>query len=330
MKRPHAGGDRPEATVLPMHLWRHGEPAPANWQRCVVTIGVFDGVHLGHRRIIDSTVARAREAGLPAVAITFDPHPAVVVRPDAAPPMLSTIGQRARLLGERGIDVVYVLGFTRELSQLEPEQFAQLVLADTLHAAAVVVGADFRFGHKAAGDVVMLGDLGRRLGFDVESVALVGPHEAGRWSSTWVRQRLAAGDVEGAAGALGRPYRLAGVVVRGDGRGRGLGYPTANIEVTASAAVPADGVYAGRLHGGGAPEAGWPAAVSIGTNPTFDGTQRRVEAHVLGRDDLELYGAQVELDVIARLRGMERFDGVEALVEQMGRDVDQARQVLGA
>lgn len=304
---------------------------PADWPRSVVTIGVFDGVHAGHRAII----AAAREAAgaaagpdaLPVVAITFDPHPMAVVRPDAQPAMISTIDQRVALLTQAGCDAVLVLPFTKEVSQLSPEEFATTVLAGRLHARTVVVGANFRFGHRASGSVETLHDLGRQLGFDVIGLALVG-HDTVSWSSTYVRRCISEGDVAAATRALGRPHRVEGLVVHGDHRGRELGFPTANLAPTENAAVPADGVYAGWLvRNPNADEARLPAAISIGTNPTFDGVGQRIEAYALDRDDLDLYDEYVAFEFVERLRPTLRFDGIEPLIAQMTIDVQQAREL---
>jgi riboflavin kinase / FMN adenylyltransferase len=222
---------------------------------------------------------------------------------------------------------VLVIPFDRDIAAWSPEQFIDRVLVDTLHARAVVVGANFRFGKRAAGDVALLRESGARHGFDVEGVALDGGPQV--WSSTYVRQCLSSGDVSGAAEALGRPFSVRGVVVKGDRRGRELGYPTANVPTPVDVAAPADGVYAGWLTRRDTGER-YPAAISVGTNPTFDGErERRVESYVLDRDDLELYGVEVEVEFVERLRGMVRFEGVEALVETMHDDVRRARTLLG-
>jgi riboflavin kinase / FMN adenylyltransferase len=293
--------------------------------RAVVTIGNFDGVHRGHRHVVNRIVERARERLADAVVVTFDPHPMTVVRPEAAPLALSTLDHRLSLLAEAGVDGVLVLPFTRELSQLSPEEFVRRVLVDGLRAAEVHVGENFRFGHRAAGDVDALKELGSAYGFDVGPIALVGNSNV--WSSTYIRGRLTEGDVEAAAAALGRPHRVEGPVVVGDRRGRDLGYPTANVEVDERTAVPKDGVYAGWL----VQSSGecLPAAISIGTNPTFGGIRRRVEAYVLDREDLELYGEHVALDFAQRLRDTLKFDGVEPLLEQMADDVRRSREITG-
>jgi riboflavin kinase/FMN adenylyltransferase len=316
----------------------------------VVTIGVFDGVHRGHRVGLARTVELARERGAAATVVTFEPHPLSVVRPEVVPPRLSTLRHRLELLAEMGIDAVLVLPFTAEVAGWSPQEFVERVLVDALGAVGVVVGEDFRFGHKAAGDLSRLERLGADRGFAVHGVPIEGDVE--RWSSTRARELVAAGDVAGAAAVLGRLHRVEGEVVHGDHRGRAIGYPTANLAPpppgsrgspddpgdpgepggTASQplAVPADGIYAGWLvrHLGGPEQVRLPAAISVGTNPTFDGVDRRVEAHVLDRDDLELYGEQVAVEFTERLRETVRFDSVDDLVRQMDLDVARARGLL--
>jgi riboflavin kinase / FMN adenylyltransferase len=312
-----------------MQRWQGVADVPDDWGRSVVTIGVFDGVHRGHQRDVHRAAGLAAELALPVVVVTFDPHPDEVVRPGSHPPFLSTVRRRGELLAGLGVDAVCVLPFTLGFSRLGPDEFVQAVLVDRLHAARVVVGEDFRFGHRAAGDVALLAELGQKYDFAAEGVPLLA--DAGETiSSTGIRDRLAAGDVAGAARDLGRPHRVEGVVVRGHRRGRALGFPTANLETLPHTAIPADGVYAGwlaSLDTSGREEQRWPAAISIGTNPTFDGQQRTVEAYALDTDDLDLYGAHVAVDFAARLRGTVRFDSVPELVAQMHRDVDAARQI---
>jgi len=308
-------------------VWRAIEEVPAELGRTVVTVGNFDGVHLGHQHVIRRACEVAAERQVDTVvAVTFDPHPFAVLRPEHAPLILTSISDRIELLGAAGANAVLVLPFDRDVAGWSPEEFIDRVLVGALHAAAVVVGANFRFGNKAAGDVSLLEEAGRSGDFTVVGVALDGGPQV--WSSTYVRTCLAAGDVEGAAEALGRPLSVRGVVVEGDHRGRELGFPTANLPTSEMAAVPADGVYAGRLRRLDTGEV-FPAAVSVGTNPTFDGTrERRVESYALDRTDLELYGVEVEVAFVARLRGMERFAGVDELIEQMGRDVQRTRELV--
>ncbi|PVZ14421.1 bifunctional riboflavin kinase/FAD synthetase [Actinomycetospora cinnamomea] len=314
-----------------MQRWRGLDGVPSGWGRCVVTIGVFDGVHRGHQQLIRRAVEYGRELGLPTVLITFDPHPASVLRPGTHPARLTSLTRRAELVAELGIDAFWVLPFTTDLARVAPDEFVHELLVDRLHAAMVVVGRNFTFGHRAAGDVAELERLGQRFGFAAEGVDLVtepfGAATAGStvtFSSTYVRACISAGDVRAAAEALGRPHRLEGVVVRGDQRGRELGYPTANVDCGEHAAIPADGVYACWFHHRGQ---ACPAAVSVGTNPTFSGRVRTVEAFVLDADE-DLYGARVAVDFVERLRGMDRFDSVDELIEQMDRDVERTREVL--
>jgi riboflavin kinase / FMN adenylyltransferase len=298
---------------------------PAGLDGSVVTVGMFDGVHWGHRTLLDRVAAEAARRGVPAVAVTFDRHPLAVLRPGSEPPLLTTLDRKVELLSQAGMALVLVLEFTGELSHLGAEDFATQVLFDGLAARAVVVGENFRFGHKAAGDPALLTDLGRPRGIEVVAVPLHA--EDGQVvSSTRVRAELAAGDVEAAAASLGRLYAVEGEVVAGDRRGGPLlGIPTANLAPARGIAIPADGVYAGHLTDG-ADGIARPAAVSVGTNPQF-GTDRRVEAHVLDFDG-DLYGRRVAVDFAHRLRGQAVFDGPEELAAQMRADIAQARRLL--
>lgn len=309
-----------------MTVWRSWADVPDGLEPTVAVIGNFDGVHLGHQHVVRRALEVAAELGVDrVVVVTFDPHPIAVLRPDHAPVTLTTVDERLRLLGGLGIDAALVVPFNRDVAAWTPTEFVDRILVDALHVRGVVVGANFRFGNRAAGDVATLVELGRERGFVAEGIALDGGPQV--WSSTYVRHCLAAGDVEGAAEALGRPVSVRGVVTQGDQRGRELGYPTANVP-TRGGAAPADGVYAGRLLRLDTGEE-LPAAISVGTNPTFEGERyRRVEAYVLDRDDLELYGIEVVVTFVAHLRGMTRFDGVDALLEQMAADVERTREVL--
>ena len=313
--------------TLPAVLrWTGLGEVPAGFGPSVVTVGVFDGVHHGHARLVRRAVADAESLGATPVVVTFDPNPLVVLRPDLAPAELASLERRLELFAGLGARATLVLPFTRDLASESPEQFVDRVLVGALRARAVVVGENFRFGHRAAGDVALLRGMGAERGFEVDGLALAG--EGGvTWSSTWIRQRIAAGEVEAAAGALGRPHRVEGVVVPGDRRGAAIGYPTANLATVPRAAVPADGVYAGWLVTG---RERLPAAISVGTNPTFDGVGRRVEAYALDRDDLRLYGRPAAVEFAARLRDMLRFDTVETLVAQMDRDVERTRALVSA
>lgn len=307
-----------------MRVWRSVDEVPADLGRTVVVIGNFDGVHLGHQHVLATAREHADAEGLRVVAVTFDPHPMAVLRPDHAPIMLSDPESRSRLLEEAGADDVYVIRFSREIASWTPEEFIERILVDALHARHVVVGANFRFGSRAAGDLDTLRRAGQEGDFDVHGITLDGGPQV--WSSTYVRTCLAGGDVEGAAEALGHPYAVTGEVIKGDRRGRELGFPTANVAVL-GVAVPADGVYAGWLRTDGT---SLPAAISVGTNPTFDGVRdRRVEAYVLDRSDLDLYGRTVEVAFVARIRGMVRFDSVDELIAAMHVDVSRVRGLLG-
>jgi len=306
-----------------MERWRGIDRIPTKWGRCVVTIGVFDGVHRGHHKIIGRSVEKARELGVPSVLLTFDPHPIEVIRPGSHPPLLTGQRYKADLVEALGVDVFCVLPFTLDFMRLTAQEFVHSVLVEKLHASAVVVGENFRYGRGGKGTVAALTEDGRRFGFTVEGFPLQGTPDM-TWSSTYARSCVAAGDVVSAAEALGREHRVDGVVVRGDQRGRAIGYPTANLEPLPWSAVPADGIYAGRLVRG---KELLPAAISIGTNPTFAGNERRVEAYVLDFDD-DLYGEHVGLAFTARLRDTLRFDGVEPLVAQMALDVERTRALV--
>jgi riboflavin kinase/FMN adenylyltransferase len=310
-----------------VYRWYGLGDVPPDWAGCVATIGVFDGVHRGHQRVVERAVQIGRERDLPVVVVTFDPHPDEVVRPGSHPLHLITGRRQAELLFGLGATAVCVLPFNLEFSRLSPDEFVRVVLSERLHASAVVVGEEFRFGHKAVGDVALLAQLGEKYDFTAEGVPLL-VADGVTISSTYIRECLAAGDVTAAAAALGRPHRVEGVVVRGHMRGRGLGFPTANVEPLPYTAIPADGVYAGWLASldlDGTQASRWPAAISVGTNPTFGGGERSVEAYALDRDDLDLYGVHAAIDFAARLRGNDRFETVDALVTQMHADVDAAR-----
>lgn len=308
-----------------MQRWRGFDSVPSGWGRSVVTIGVFDGVHRGHQAIIGHAVKRAHDLGLQSVVMTFDPHPAEVVRPGSHPAVLTEPGRKAELIEALGVDALCVVPFTPAFSQLSPNEFVHDVLVRSLHTAAVVVGDNFRFGHRAAGDVGLLESLGRTFGFTVEDAPLVS-EDGLVFSSTYIRSCVDAGDVRAASAALGRPHRLSGVVVRGDQRGRELGFPTANLMADRYAAVPADGIYAAWFTAGDGVRRA--ASVSIGTNPTFSGTERRVEAYVLDFDG-DLYGERVSLDFIGHLREQRTYDAIEPLIAQIRADVEETRMLLG-
>jgi riboflavin kinase/FMN adenylyltransferase len=314
--------------------WRGLEATPGDLGRTVVTIGMYDGVHRGHQKLIGAAVARARAMRRPALLLTFDPHPAEVIRPGSHPAILTSMDRKAELVAELGVDAMCVLPFTQEFMRLPPETFTHTVLVEHLHAAQVVVGDNFTYGHKAAGTVATLTQEGRRFGFAVEDVPLAeDTSDDGEVtiSSTYIRACVAAGDMESAARALGRAHRVDGVVVRGDRRGRALGYPTANVETPPFTAIPADGVYAGHLvlrDPSGVAAGRHPAAISVGTNPTFQGSRRTVEAFLLDFEG-DLYGEHVGIEFAARLRPMAAFPGVEELLAAMARDVEETRALLG-
>ena len=309
-----------------MRIWLSIEDVPADLGRTVVTNGNFDGVHRGHLRVLAEARRVAGDDGH-VVAVTFDPHPMAVLRPEHAPTMLSDIATRADLLADAGADDVLVLPFSRDVAAWTPGEFIDRVVVSALHAEAVVVGANFRFGNRAAGDCNTLREAGVDQGFVCVPVELDGGPQV--WSSTYVRTCLLEGDVAGAAEALGRPFTVRGVVARGDQRGRELGFPTANVPTPVHVAAPHDGVYAGWLKRLDTGEI-YPAAISVGTNPTFDGVrERRVESYVLDRTDLDLYDVEVEVSFVERLRGMVKFDSVDDLVKTMNDDVDRARAILG-
>ncbi|HEY3534044.1 MAG TPA: bifunctional riboflavin kinase/FAD synthetase [Pedococcus sp.] len=317
-----------------MHRWTDLAHTPQGLRPCVATFGNFDGVHRGHRAVLLRLVAEAAERGLPAVAVTFEPHPAAIFHPDS----LELIGPgelRDDQLATTGIDGLLVLEFSREFAQQTAEEFIERTFVEALGVQALVVGEDARgFGRDYTGDVDTLRELGRRHGFDVVVLEDLGDADNPRFSSSMVRRRLDAGDVAAAAAVLGRPHRMTGTVVHGAHRGRELGYPTANLSSDSLGLVPADGVYAGWLtrmdKAADDPERTLPAAISVGTNPTFDGTVRTVEAYVLDRDDLELYDERVAVEFVERIRPTERFDSVEDLLVAMAGDVEKCRQVLAS
>ncbi|MFF1839728.1 bifunctional riboflavin kinase/FAD synthetase [Streptomyces sp. NPDC058231] len=313
-----------------MQRWRGLEDIPQDWGRSVVTIGSYDGVHRGHQLIIGRAVERARELGVPSVVVTFDPHPSEVVRPGSHPPLLAPHHRRADLMAELGVDALLILPFTTEFSKLAPADFIVKVLVDKLHAQLVIEGPNFRFGHKAAGNVGLLAELGATYDYRVEVIDLHVSGEAGGgepFSSTLTRRLVAEGDVAGAAEILGRPHRVEGIVVRGAQRGRELGFPTANVETLPHTAIPADGVYAGWLN---VDDEAMPAAISVGTNPQFDGTERTVEAYAIDRVGLDLYGLHVSVDFLAYVRGMLKFDTIDDLLVAMAADVKRSGELVAA
>lgn len=313
-----------------MHIWNSLDEVPAGFGPSVVTLGNFDGLHLGHREVLAQVCAEAATRGAQAVALTFDPHPALVHRPESAPAQIMGLATKLAAMAQTGLDGVLVIPYTLEFAQQTPEEFIRNVFVEALGACTVVVGHDVRFGKGNAGDLSTMVALGAELGFDVVVVNDEG-HDR-RWSSTWVREALYKGDVATAAQVLGRNHEMSGEVVHGAARGRDLGFPTANLSSDACGIIPADGVYAGWL----TDEAGhrWPAAISVGSNPTFVGVSRQVEAFVLDRPEepveaFDLYGQHVVVEFVQRLRGMVAYTGPEALIEQMHQDVRESRTILG-
>jgi riboflavin kinase / FMN adenylyltransferase len=308
------------ATPPPLVAYDLDEVAPAP---SVVTIGNFDGVHRGHQVLLRRAVDAAHDRGVRAVAVTFHPHPAAVLRPGAEPPALQPIDERIHHLLEAGIDLVLVLRFDAQLAGLGPHVFVERVLVDRLQAVQVIVGSNFRFGHKASGNVVTLNDAGATYGFRTEAVTLLDLDDV-PLSSTSVRERLEAGDVSWANRALGRPFSLVGEVVPGDGRGRTIGVPTANLDIGEGALVPANGVYAGHAEVDGAR---YPCVTNVGVRPTFDGQRRTVEVHLLDAT-VDLYGRRLRVTFEHRLRAEQRFGDVDQLVTQIRLDIDHARGLL--
>jgi riboflavin kinase/FMN adenylyltransferase len=300
---------------------------PRAWPRPAVAVGNFDGVHRGHQALVAQAVADARASKGTAVVLTFDPHPSRVLAPERAPATLMTLDQKAEWLGRLGVDRVAVLPFTAALAAQSATDFARRILGEALQATTVVVGAAFRFGHGRAGDVALLRRLGKTLGFRVHGMRPVF-HQGAPISSSRVREALARGDVSGAAEMMGRPFAIDGNVVRGEGRGRTLGIPTANI-ASVNEMLPGNGVYACWIRVGGEGAPVWPAVTNVGRRPTFGGAETTVEAHVLDVDE-DMYDRPARLAFVSRLRHEEAFPGPAALVAQIRRDIARAREELGA
>lgn len=318
-----------------MIVFHEPSEVPAGFGPSVVAIGKFDGVHAGHRAVLGRARVNAAAGGAKVVAVTFDRNPLALLRPDLCPESLIGVNQKLQLLAETGIDATMLLRFDEELARVEAREFVERFLVDALDARTVLVGADFRFGRGGAGTPDLLRELGAVHGFQVDVMGDVREIDGGRRvSSTWIREVLAAGDVATATKLLGRPHSVWGEVVNGLARGRDLGFPTANLSPGLEGFIPADGVYAGWLVDEGSadglrPGIRYPAAISVGTNPTFDDVHaRQVEAYVLDETDLDLYGHLVELQFVDRVRGMAAFDGVDALVAQMTADVADVRRLL--
>ena len=323
---------RPAVRYL-MEVWRSSADIPSDLAGSVVTIGVFDGVHKGHRAVISEAVRQADALGLPCIVLTFDPHPGTVHNPENEIPLVISLDDRLRLLEALGVDVTFVQHYTLDYAMASAEEFIGHQVVGDLKARAVVVGEDARFGRGNEGDGKLLQSLGESLGFTVTLVRDLEDSTSGRrWSSTWLRELLDEGNVKGATKVLGRLHRLQGTVVHGHKRGRELGFPTANLQASSAGVVPQDGVYAGwlvRTVPGTSAVENLPAAISVGTNPQFDGEKRTVEAHVLGRTDLDLYGEEISIDLVAYLRPMWAFDTLDELLGQMDEDLRQSALALG-
>lgn len=313
-----------------MIVFRSPEDVPSDFGPSAVAIGKFDGVHAGHRVVIERLEKAAAATGSRAVAVTFDRNPLAVIRPDRCPENVVTVERKLELLGELGLDATLVLTFDEQLAARSAEDFVVDILVGALQVSTVLVGQDFRFGNRGAGTPELLREMGPLYGFSVEVVDDVYlPGSERRVSSSWIRELLMEGDVASAATVLGRYPDVRGEVVHGLKRGRELGFPTANLSTIVDAFVPADGVYAGWLvdHDTGIRH---PSAISVGTNPTFDDVLvRQVEAHVLGETGLDLYGHDVTVEFVDRLRGMVAFEGIDKLMAQMGADVTEAARALG-
>ena len=307
---------------------------PEALRGAIVALGNFDGFHLGHQAVVGRSIQRGFHERRPVIVATFDPHPVRFFKPDVAPFRLTTLDQREALFAHAGADAMLVFEFDKTLCITSAEDFVDDVLAQQIGVAGVVTGDDFTFGRARKGNVETLRTLGQASGIVAEAVAPVALGDL-RISSGRIREALQAGDTATATKLMSRDFAIEGIVQAGDKRGRELGYPTANIPADPGAAVPQDGVYAGWLTvltpapGAPAYPDPLPAAISVGSNPTFDGVDRRVESYVLDRDDLELYGAGVAIDFVARLRGTQiRFDSIDELLVQMKADVDGARRLL--
>lgn len=289
-----------------------------------VTIGFFDGVHRGHQSVIRRLVAAAGERDLRAAAVTFDRHPREILTPDDVPGLLTTTERKARLVEELGVELLVVMPFDAEVASWPPERFVDDVLVGGLGARHATVGSNFTFGHRAAGNVEVLTDLGRSRGLSVEGVTLL-EVDGRRVSSTSIREALGSGDLDWPRMALGRRHLIEGVVVSGAGRGDDLGWPTANVETHPRLLLPARGVYAGR---GLLDEGAWPAAINVGINPTFGEEPLHVEAFLLGFEG-DIRGREIAIELWERLRDEERFESAEALSRQIGEDVERTRALVG-
>ena len=308
-----------------MKVFTSVDEIPADFGPSALTVGKFDGVHEGHRAVINELLDVAHRDGLTSTIVTFDRHPARLLSPQSAPIALVGNDQKLDLLAATGVDATLMLTFDHDLAVLSPREFVKRILVDGLHARVVLVGADFRFGHKGAGTVDALREFGAEFGFETRLIPDVTPNSGRRVSSTWIRELLAEGDVLHATALLGHPPAIQGEIVHGAKRGRELGFPTANLSPRSEGLIPADGVYAGWLTDG---DTRYPAAISVGSNPTFDGVPpKQVEAYVLDQT-IDLYDHVVLISFADRIRGMVKYTGIKPLIEQMNKDVEQVRERL--
>ncbi|MDO5673069.1 MAG: bifunctional riboflavin kinase/FAD synthetase [Actinomycetaceae bacterium] len=319
-----------------MQVWRTLDEACAQKCPSALTIGIFDGLHRGHQEILSTLVKMAKAKSLRSVALTFDPHPVTVHYPQADFNLIYSLEDRLTYLSSMGVDATFVQAYSLDFAQADPQDFVKQYFVDCLGARLVVIGDDVRFGKGNSGDLALLRELGGLHDFEVVAVPDICDDLGRRLSSSWVRELLAEGDVDQVHDILGRPHRVRGLVVHGLKRGRELGFPTANLDAENAGEVPADGVYAGWLvrplpHGAAVPTSieRLPAAISVGTNPQFFGKSRTVEAHVLGRSDLNLYGDSVAIEFVHRIRGMMSFASVNQLLERMDEDLLETSRVLG-
>ncbi|GAA1514802.1 riboflavin kinase/FMN adenylyltransferase [Agromyces terreus] len=308
-----------------MKTFKGIDGVPAGFGPSAVTIGKFDGVHMGHRALIERIRAIGAADALATAVVTFDRNPLALLAPDKCPEPLVSVRQKLELLATTGVDATLMLPFDRALASVPAAEFVERVLVEALDARVVLVGRDFRYGARGAGDVDLLIELGAGFGFAVEVVDDVRPENERRVSSTWIREILAEGDVRHATKLLGHAPTVSGIVVHGAKRGRELGFPTANLTPESEGLIPADGVYAGWLTDAGTR---YPAAISVGDNPTFEGVAaKQVEAYVLDRD-LDLYDHVVDVEFVERIRGMVAFTSIPDLIQTMRGDVDRVKQIL--
>ncbi len=308
-----------------MIFWTSLDEIEPDFPETAVTIGKFDGVHLGHQALLGNIVEVSEEHGIASVAVTFDRHPDALLKPEIAKLPITGPRQKQFLIRETGVDALLTLSFDAALAALTPAEFVKQVLVDALKARWVLVGENFRFGAKGAGDVATLRELGEQYGFRVRVIEPV-VVDGEVVSTTLVRETLDRGDVAKAARLLGRPHLTTGVIEHGLKIGRTIGFPTANMSRDAEGYLPVDGVYAGWLY---ADAERFPAALSVGINETFQAVPRLIEAHVIDRTDLDLYDKVVSLEYVEHIRPSAKFDGVESLVEEINRDLQKCREILG-